>query len=70
MGLDVKAAKVNMVWREFEPKPWEETDVDIKASYCGIRGTNLHTLRNGWWPTKYPCYVRYELVINHVTQSS
>lgn len=28
------------------------------------------TLRSNWWPTKYPCYVRHELVINLVTEGS
>lgn len=48
MGLDKDAADGKMVWQEFEPKPWEETDVDIKISHCGICGTDMHTLRSGW----------------------
>lgn len=37
-----------MVWREFQPKAWEETDVDIKVTHSGICGSDLHTLRSGW----------------------
>lgn len=48
VGLDKSAAKGQMVWQEFEPKAWEETDVDIKVSCCGICGSDLHTLRSGW----------------------
>ncbi|KAJ5161089.1 hypothetical protein N7492_006481 [Penicillium capsulatum] len=48
MGLDPSASQGNMVWQEFEPKEWEETDVDIKISHCGICGSDLHTLRSGW----------------------
>lgn len=48
MGLDKDSADGKMVWQEFEPKPWEETDVDIKISHCGICGSDLHTLRSGW----------------------
>lgn len=48
MGLDSKAVEGNMVWKEFEPKPWEETDVDIKITHSGICGSDLHTLRSGW----------------------
>ena len=48
MGLDKEAAEGKMVWQEFEPKEWEETDVDIKISHCGICGSDLHTLRSGW----------------------
>lgn len=48
MGLGPEAGQGKMVWQEFEPKPWEETDVDIKISHCGICGSDLHTLRSGW----------------------
>ncbi|KAJ6089271.1 hypothetical protein N7467_004487 [Penicillium canescens] len=61
-GLSPEAAKGKMVWQEFEPKPWEETDVDIKVTHCGICGSDLHTLRSGWGPTDYPCCVGHEVV--------
>ena len=48
MGDDKNAVDGNMVWREYEPKPWTENDVDIKISHCGICGSDLHTLRSGW----------------------
>lgn len=32
MGLDKTADKGNMKWQEYEPKKWEETDVDIEVS--------------------------------------
>ncbi|KAI1835797.1 hypothetical protein DTO006G1_9495 [Penicillium roqueforti] len=62
MGLDPSAGEGKMVWQEFEPKQWEETDVDIKVSHCGICGSDLHTLRSGWRPTAYPCCVGHEIV--------
>ncbi|KAA8646673.1 NAD(P)-dependent alcohol dehydrogenase [Aspergillus tanneri] len=62
MGLDPKAGDGKMVWKEFEPKPWEETDVDIKITHSGICGSDLHTLRSGWGPTMYPCCVGHEIV--------
>ncbi len=48
MGLDKTSAEGKMVWQEFQPKTWEETDVDIKVSHCGICGSDLHVLRSGW----------------------
>jgi hypothetical protein len=48
MGLDSTASEGNMVWQEFTPKKWEETDIDIKISHCGVCGSDLHTLRSGW----------------------
>ncbi|KAJ5624126.1 hypothetical protein N7510_000435 [Penicillium lagena] len=62
MGLDPSSADGNMVWQEFQPKEWEETDIDIKVSHCGICGSDLHTLRSGWRPTLYPCCVGHEIV--------
>lgn len=55
MGLDKSSAEGNMVWQKFpNPKTWEETDVDIEISHCGICGSDIHTLRSGWGPTLYP----------------
>ncbi|KAE8146108.1 GroES-like protein [Aspergillus avenaceus] len=62
MGVDPEAGEGNMDRQEFAPKPWEETDVDIKITHCGICGSDLHTLRSGWGPTMYPCCVGHEIV--------
>lgn len=48
MGLGPEAAAGKMVWQSFEPKQWEETDVDIKITHCGVCGSDIHTLRSGW----------------------
>ena len=29
----------NMVWKEFQPKTWDERDVDIKITHCGVCGS-------------------------------
>ncbi|KAL9093060.1 MAG: hypothetical protein Q9165_004198 [Trypethelium subeluteriae] len=62
MGLDPSAGQGKMVWQEYEPKQWEETDVEIRITHCGICGTDIHTLRSGWGPTLYPCCVGHEIV--------
>jgi len=54
MGLDPKSVEGNLKFQQYEPKTWEETDVDIKITHCGICGSDLHTLRSGWGPTLYP----------------
>jgi len=28
---------------KFDPKPFEEYDVDIKVDFCGVCGSDLHT---------------------------
>jgi alcohol dehydrogenase (NADP+) len=48
VGENPEAAKGNMVWKEYEPKEWEETDIDIKITHNGICGSDMHTISNGW----------------------
>ncbi|OKL55899.1 hypothetical protein UA08_08955 [Talaromyces atroroseus] len=62
LASDASAANGTMQWKEFEPKVWEETDIDIKITHSGICGSDLHTLRSGWGPTLYPCCVGHEIV--------
>ena len=62
MGLDKNSYKGNMKFQEYQPKPWEECDVDIRISHCGICGSDIHTLRSGWGPTMYPVVVGHEIV--------
>ncbi|KAJ6782824.1 hypothetical protein PWT90_07010 [Aphanocladium album] len=62
LGESAEAIEGKMVWKEFEPKKWEENDVDIKITHSGICGSDLHTLRSGWGATRYPCVVGHEIV--------
>jgi alcohol dehydrogenase (NADP+) len=62
VGHDVKAVEGNMVWEEFKPKAWEETDVDIQVTHSAICGSDCHVMRNGWGHTKFPLVVGHEIV--------
>ncbi|KAF9874379.1 putative nadp-dependent alcohol dehydrogenase protein [Colletotrichum karsti] len=62
LGHNSDSAKGKMVWGEFAPKKWEEDDVDIEVTHCGMCGTDLHVLHNGWENTPYPCCVGHEIV--------
>ncbi|RMD42590.1 hypothetical protein DV735_g2535, partial [Chaetothyriales sp. CBS 134920] len=62
LGLDKNSAHGEMVWQEYQPKPFEETDIDIKITHCGICGSDIHTLRSGWRPSLYPVCVGHEIV--------
>ncbi|KAI3585516.1 NADP-dependent alcohol dehydrogenase [Fusarium oxysporum f. sp. albedinis] len=62
MGEDERSAEGNMVWQEYEPKKWEETDVDIRITHCGICGSDIHVLRSGWRQAPYPVVVGHEIV--------
>lgn len=62
MGEDEKSAEGNMVWKEYEPKKWEETDVDIRVTHSGVCGSDIHVLRSGWRQAPYPVVVGHEIV--------
>ncbi|KAG2227375.1 hypothetical protein INT45_004331 [Circinella minor] len=49
-------------WREFELKQFEDNDVQMDVTHCGICGSDIHTLDSGWGPTEYPCVVGHEIV--------
>jgi alcohol dehydrogenase (NADP+) len=53
LGHSPDCAAGKMQWGEFEPKIWEEGDVDIEVSHCGICGSDIHTLKSGWGETPY-----------------
>ncbi|CAK4628112.1 unnamed protein product [Aphanomyces euteiches] len=60
-GLDVRP-------HEYPAKPFdEEYDVEIKVTHCGICGSDLHTITEGWGKVKYPLVVGHE-IIGHVTR--
>jgi alcohol dehydrogenase (NADP+) len=66
LGHDRTAAQGNMTWSSSKPKPFDDIDIDIKVSHCGICGTDIHTLRSGWGNTHYPVCVGHEIVGNIV----
>jgi hypothetical protein len=44
-AFDKETGVGGMKWQEFEPKEFEETDVDIKITHCGMLTTpRIHPL--------------------------
>jgi threonine dehydrogenase-like Zn-dependent dehydrogenase len=67
LGKDKLSVQGQMIWEKFEPKVWEEHDVDIEISCCGICGSDIHTLSSGWGPTSYrKQYTTSQTLINRV----
>ncbi|KAF1986213.1 GroES-like protein [Aulographum hederae CBS 113979] len=62
LGMDKDSVNGKMVWGDYEPKTWTESDVDIKITHCGQCGSDIHTLRAGWGYTIFPCCVGHEIV--------
>ncbi|OBZ75067.1 NADP-dependent alcohol dehydrogenase 7 [Grifola frondosa] len=54
-------------WKEltlmsFKPKPFAPEDVEIAITHCGVCGSDLHTLSQGWGQSKLPLIVGHEIV--------
>ncbi|KAI5843957.1 chaperonin 10-like protein [Morchella snyderi] len=63
VGLDKDCVeKGTLVEQEFTPKPFGDSDVDIKITHCGVCGSDVHTLSSGWGATPYPICVGHEIV--------
>ncbi|KAJ3132827.1 hypothetical protein HK100_004965, partial [Physocladia obscura] len=51
----------------YEPKKFEEYDIEIKITHCGVCGSDIHTATGGWGDITYPQVVGHEIV-GHVTR--
>ncbi|KAH7341268.1 NADPH-dependent alcohol dehydrogenase [Rhizoctonia solani] len=48
---------------EITPKKWEEADIDIAITHCGVCGSDIHTLTNGWGNLDHlPLVVGHEII--------
>ncbi|WVQ81668.1 hypothetical protein IAT38_003793 [Cryptococcus sp. DSM 104549] len=63
-GENKDSVKGNLKWIQYEPKEFAEDDVDLKILYCGICGTDISTLSEGWFPLGelWPQVVGHEIV--------
>lgn len=60
---EVAGKKYDLTKLSYTPKHFNELDVIIKISHCGICGSDLHILSNGWpSPTSYQAIVGHEIV--------
>lgn len=47
---------------EFQPKTLEENDVEISITYCGVCGSDVHTITGGWGEIITPLITGHEIV--------
>ena len=62
VAQDPSAAKGDMKWSDYEPKPFQNTDIEFDITHCGVCGSDLHTLSSGWGPSDYPLVVGHEII--------
>jgi D-arabinose 1-dehydrogenase-like Zn-dependent alcohol dehydrogenase len=46
---------------ELELKHWDENDVEMEVTHCGICGSDTHTIDETWGPSEWPCVVGHEI---------
>ncbi|RSH94429.1 hypothetical protein EHS25_004232 [Saitozyma podzolica] len=56
--------KGSLKLQSFDPKPWDEDDVDVRIMYCGICGSDVHVLSGAFFPVSAmaPLICGHELV--------
>src|SRR5262245_49071152 len=67
VAFDPSAAKGNMKWTTYEPKSFQDSDIEMAITHCGVCGSDNHTLSSGWGLSDYPIIVGHE-IIGHVTR--
>lgn len=48
--------------QSFQPKKFEETDIDIAVECCGVCGSDVHTITGGWGDAPLPLCVGHEVI--------
>ncbi len=56
------AADANLQQMSIRRREFQVQDVEIEILYCGVCHSDLHTARNEWHGTKYPCVPGHEIV--------
>ncbi|KAF8191215.1 NADPH-dependent alcohol dehydrogenase [Pholiota molesta] len=46
---------------DFKPKPQGDYDVDVKIEYCGVCGSDVHTVTGGWGKPHLPVIPGHEI---------
>ncbi|KAL7328747.1 hypothetical protein PS15p_206973 [Mucor circinelloides] len=54
--------KTHLQVYEFEPRPLDADEVEIQVSACGICGSDVHQLTNGWKRANYPLIAGHEFI--------
>ena len=57
-----QSASESLAPYSFERRELRPDDVQIKILYCGVCHSDLHTVRNEWHGTVYPCVPGHEIV--------
>lgn len=62
VARDPSSLKGGMKWESYEPKRFEDGDIDIEISHCGVCASDLAHLGSTWKEADYPIVVGHEIV--------
>lgn len=62
VGLAVLEKGGDFVRFEYAPRPLGDEDVEVDIQFCGVCGSDLHTVDSGWGHAKYPVITGHEIV--------
>ena len=66
-AFGTKAAEAALQQLNIKRRKLTPHDVEIEILYCGVCHSDLHTARNEWHSTIYPCVPGHEIVGKIVT---
>lgn len=67
IGYAAQQATIPLAPFQFERRELRPFDIQIEILYCGVCHSDLHTVRNEWKSTMYPCVPGHEIV-GRITQ--
>ncbi|KAI7889488.1 NAD and Zn-dependent alcohol dehydrogenase [Mucor mucedo] len=47
---------------ELNLRSWNDDMIDMDVICCGVCGTDVHTIDEGWGPTEFPCVAGHEII--------
>ncbi|KAI9252355.1 chaperonin 10-like protein [Phascolomyces articulosus] len=60
--FDVAAGEISLVPYKFDPRPLDGDEVEISILACGICGSDVHQLTNGWKRAHFPLIPGHEFI--------
>jgi len=57
-----KSSKAQLEELKIERRALNPKDVKVKIEYCGVCHSDIHTIRNDWGGSKYPCVPGHEII--------
>jgi len=61
-GYAAAAAKATLKPLAYNPRAFQEYDVDLQITHCGVCHSDLHAINNDWGGSQYPLLAGHEVI--------